>query len=46
MELVKRGYGLFSIALTQEEADSLEQSCKKEHMLSEDFFYKLYATGS
>jgi len=42
MEVVKRGYGLFSITLTQQEADSFENACREQRMLSENVLDMLF----
>lgn len=36
MEVVKRGYGLFSVAMTQVEADTVENACVRDGVKSEN----------
>lgn len=36
MEVVKRGYGLYSVAMAQSEVDGFECACQIDHRLSED----------
>lgn len=42
MEVVKRGYGLFSIAMSQSEIDDFETACREENRLSENVLQEFF----